>query len=260
MVDASKLKWMIQSMFTSTIESPVKRAKVPGVKRAQTEQIPYVVQSFLRLSAHTCSTVHKYFTVSIKHNTTKNGRTKFRVDRQKALRSASGFVTAALLQISFSEPIDLTHEDPSIVKSYLTWINTGKVSNQKQPRWFSSDKKVKHLALCYGLGERLQDVKYRNDILCKIQYHVVTEGLFPSDSAVAIIYENTKRGSPARQMMVDFWAYEGSEDWLQSKTIRSAIHLEFLEDLVPALLRLREKPVGESRPWVDTADAYLVEE
>jgi hypothetical protein len=116
---------MNQSMFGSMNESPVKRAKVPVLKQAHTEQIPYVLQSFLRPSAHTCSTVNKLFTVLIKHNTAKNERTKFRVDREKALRSASGFVTAALLDISFSGPMNLTHEDPSLVKDYLTWINTG---------------------------------------------------------------------------------------------------------------------------------------
>jgi hypothetical protein len=269
-VSPSTIWWMVkaestmQSMITATDESPTKRVKVPELRQAQTEQIPYAVKSSLRLNAHIRSIFNKTFTVLIKHNTTKNERTKYRVDLEKALRSASGFITAALLNVSFSDPPDLTHEDPSLVKNYLTWINTGNIAAPKQTP-YSGYKEgmaptMEHLAQCYGLGERLQDVKYRNAILCKILYHVATKRLFPGDRAVAIIYENTTRGSPARKLMVDFWAYEGSEDWLKSGSIRSTIHLEFLEDLVPALLRLREKPVGKSWPWVESGRAYLIGE
>ena len=163
----------------------------------------------------------------------------------------------------------MTNEDPSLVRNYLGWINTRIIATQKRPRWASPEEKSKldykaettldteYLALCYSLGEHLKDVKYRNAILCIIRYYAVNEGIFPSDRAVAIIYENTKKGSPARRMMVDFWAYAGNEGWLEGDSIRSDICPDFLEDLVPALLRARAQLARKDWPWADNADAYM---
>ncbi|KAF1965057.1 hypothetical protein BU23DRAFT_604415 [Bimuria novae-zelandiae CBS 107.79] len=153
----------------------------------------------------------------------RNAQTLIHINRKKALHSASGFLLAALVRDAVTDsnnalppPIDLTHEDPSLVKNYLEWVDTGKIATQKRPRWASVDEKrrpdykeettldTEHLAQCYGFGERLKDVKYRNAILCTMRLYVFTERIFPSDRAVAIIYENTTKGSSARKLMVDF--------------------------------------------------------
>lgn len=170
------------------------------------------------------------------------------------------------------EQIDLSNEPPSLATHFLEWHSTKKISTLQRPCWASQSEKnapdyvekttldTEHLALCYGLGERLQNVAYRNAILRTIRHYVVEESLFPSDRSVAIIYENTEKGSPARKMMVDFWAYVGNGEWLEGESVRSSVCPEFLEDLVVALLRVRGKPEGESWPWKEGAEAYMLSE
>lgn len=195
----------------------------------------------------------------------------------KTDRSSSGFIAQSLMSDFFSDrnttlpkPIDLTHEDPSLVKHYVKWANTRNISTRKRPRWVSQHMNsrpddeeemildIEQLALCYGLGERLEDDEYRNALLCTIRYYVVREDFFPSDRVVAIIYEQTSRNSPARKMMVDFWAYAANPSWLKSKSIRSAVCPEFFEDLLLAVIQARMKPEKEIWPWADNANAYLI--
>lgn len=168
--------------------------------------------------------------------------------------------------------IDTSKEDPLILDHYRRWITTHKINTKERPRWASPEEKsnpgytqestldTEHLASCYGLGERIKDTKYRNAILSTMRHYAVNERLFPSDRAVAIIYESTQKGSPARKMMVDFWAYAGSEGWLEDGGIRANVCHEFLEDLVPALLRVRVKPLGKDWPWAENVDTYFVSE
>lgn len=168
------------------------------------------------------------------------------------------------------KPIDLTHEDPSLVRHYVTWVNTRIIATRKRIQWASLQEKsrpeykeklvmdTEQLALCYGLGERLDDARYRNALLCTIQDDVMKEGSFPSDHAIAIIYAQTGRGSPARKMMVDFWAYAGNPSWLERKHVRSAVCPDFFEDLLPALLLARAKPERMTWPFAGNADAYSI--
>jgi hypothetical protein len=213
-------------------------------------------------------------TILVKDKKKRRGPLPLQIDTDRA---SSRFIARTLMSDFFSDwnttlpkPVDLTSEDPSLVKHYVEWVNTRKITTRKRPRWASQQEKsrpdykeemtfdTEQLALCYGLGERLEDMKYRNALLCVIRYYVVKEGLFPGGRAVAIIYEHTSRGSPARKMMVDFWAYAGNLSWLENNSIRPAVCPEFFEDLFPALLRVRTKPGRETWPWADNADAYLI--
>lgn len=216
-------------------------------------------------------------TIPVKNKQRQNEIVPLYINRQKALSMISGYIPESLASEFVSnwktaqpKPIDLTHEDSSLVKNYLDWIGTQKVAIRERPRWASTQDKsrpdykdemtidTEHLALCYSLGKRLQDVNYRKQILCTMRHCVVMAQYFPSDQAVAIIYKNTKKRSPARKMMVDFWTFAGDAAWIKSNSIGSAVCHGFLEDLVPALLRERAKPADKVWPWVENPEVYLI--
>lgn len=169
-----------------------------------------------------------------------------------------------------SPPSALNDEDPSLAKHYMQWLKNRRITRQDRPRFALPGERSKpnykdemtldteFLADCYGLGERLGDVAYRNSILSIFQKYVVKEEVFPSDIAVSTIYKNTTKDSPARKMMVAFWTYAGSSSWLESERIRSAICSEFLEDLVVALLQARERPEKDEWPWVKDPYTYRI--
>ncbi|KAF2444188.1 hypothetical protein P171DRAFT_27300 [Karstenula rhodostoma CBS 690.94] len=225
--------------------------------------------------ANACSVFSGMITILIKDKKQEEHPWPLHIERHRA---SSGFIARSLMANFFSgwdtttlpKPIDLTNEDPSLIKHYVGWVNTRKIATSKRPRWVSQERRsepdykeemtldMEKLALCYGLGERLEDAKYRNALLCTVRYYVAKEGIFPSDRAVAIMYEHTSKDSPARKMMVDFWAHAGDLSWLESKSVRYSVCREFFEDLLPALLRARAKPESETWPWADNADAYLI--
>ncbi|KAJ4291020.1 hypothetical protein N0V90_010216 [Kalmusia sp. IMI 367209] len=252
------------SMFGTIEESPIKRIRAPESRKVDSEAIP---------------AFRDKLTILVKDDQGEGEVVPLQVDREKALSGNSEYISATLMSEFISDwksalpkPIDLTDEDPSLIKHYLKWMKIRKIDTQDRPRWASAEEKsrsdykeemtldTEHLAHCYGLGERLEDAKYRNAILHVIRDYALKEKLFPSDFSVAAIYKGTKKGSPARKMMVDFWAYTGSATWLESDSIRDSICSEFLEDLVPALLRVRARPEENERPWVKNIDAYCVEE
>ncbi|OAF99783.1 uncharacterized protein CC84DRAFT_383019 [Paraphaeosphaeria sporulosa] len=246
------------SGFVDIEETAAKRVKVPELKRVQPEQFPAFTGTI---------------TIHVKNKGRKRKPLSLHIERD---RVSSGFIARSVSN-SFSDwiatvpkPIDLTHEDPLLVKHYVKWANTRTIGTRKKQRLVSLQEKsrpdykesltldTEQLALCYGLGERLEDAAYRNALLFTMRYYLVKEEAFPSDRTVAIIYEQTKRRSPARKLMVDFWAYAGNISWLEGRDVEFSVCLDFFEDLFPALLRARAKPEKATWPWADNADAYLV--
>ena len=58
--------------------------------------------------------------------------------------------------------------------------------------------------------------------------------------------------------MVDFWAYAGTERWVEEGDVGTSVCGEFVEELVQALLRVRGRAEEERWPWAGGTDAYLV--
>ncbi|KAF9731456.1 hypothetical protein PMIN02_004362 [Paraphaeosphaeria minitans] len=220
------------SVFGAIEESSAKRIKVPELKRVQAEQFP----AFTGM-----------ITIYAKNKNRKRQPLSLHIERDRA---SSEFIAQSLMSDFFSDwnttlpkPIDLTHEDPSLVKHYVQWVNTRNISTRKKPRRVSQQEKsrpdykeemtldTEQLALCYSLGERLEDAQYCNALLCTMRYYGEKEEFPPSDRAVAVTYDQTSSDSPVMKMMVDFWAYAGNPLWLESKSVRNAICTEFFDDL-----------------------------
>jgi hypothetical protein len=98
--------------------------------------------------------------------------------------------------------IDLSKEDNTVFEGYVRWLYWNMV-NPNAPK----EDPRRHLVCLYALGEKLIDVTFLKAVLEALMEHVTLIDDFPSITAVQIFYDSTKTGSPARRLMVDFWAH-----------------------------------------------------
>ncbi|KAF2827202.1 hypothetical protein CC86DRAFT_263989, partial [Ophiobolus disseminans] len=94
------------------------------------------------------------------------------------------------------KPIDLKEEHLSTFEAYVQWLYTHQVATT-----FDTTK----WAEAYVLGEKLMDAEYQDTILEKIMRGCEEKRNFPGEPQLAIIYNGTPMGSPARKLLVDFY-------------------------------------------------------
>lgn len=146
------------------------------------------------------------------------------------------------------KPIDLSDEKPPFFEKYIQWLYT----NTVPPNAAATDP-YKYLALMYVLGEKIMDQAFQDAILATMIEHCAaapSQHKYPCLDAINVIYDGTTDTSPARRLVVDFWAYNMTPNWRVGEVVLLA-HLGFLQDLLPALLGKRGMPdMGVERPWV----------
>ncbi|KAH7341159.1 hypothetical protein BKA66DRAFT_434772, partial [Pyrenochaeta sp. MPI-SDFR-AT-0127] len=153
-----------------------------------------------------------------------------------------------------SKPIDLSAEDPAVFETYAQYLYTHKVVFKG-----SAGNSFNHVAALYVLGGFLKDVSFQNFITGALIRHCNATQRFPPETAVEIIYQGTTSGSPFRRLLVDIWAYAASSGWIASRGLVASTSVDFVEDVVKALLEVREKPAGSRpRPWVAEPKSYNV--
>ncbi|KAF2242156.1 hypothetical protein BU26DRAFT_397428, partial [Trematosphaeria pertusa] len=114
-------------------------------------------------------------------------------------------------------PVDLSDEEPTVFKAYLQWLYTKQVplETYTHARSDGQDEEAINdelLAQCYVLGEKLMDSKFQNAVL---EVFINNERHWPSNRAICILYKGTGSSSPARKLMVDFWAWQAEPDWVR---------------------------------------------
>lgn len=154
-----------------------------------------------------------------------------------------------------SKPITLSEVDPELFGSYCQWLYAQQLVFKG-----TVSASFEHLAKLYVLGEHLLDAAFRNTIIDALIKHCQTTKKFPPDTAVQIIYQGTPTGSPARKLLVDFWAHAASRDWSRTTGLVALTSVDFAEALINALLEVREKPDSTNpRLWLKQPNSYYVE-
>jgi hypothetical protein len=149
-------------------------------------------------------------------------------------------------------PIDLSSENFDVFHGYRPWLYSGKVVAKAGKNDAIGNG---HLACLYVLGEKLIDVKFRKDVLQALFDNLGVAEVYPLTVTIKIIYDGTAKGSPARRLMVDFWACSGSLKWEAHQQLSKAVSVEFGNDFIPALLHHRER--SSYKPWVTKPATYL---
>jgi hypothetical protein len=120
----------------------------------------------------------------------------------------------------------LSSEDPGVFEGYLRWLCARGVDAK------SGDNAHGHLARLYVLGEKLVDAKFQEAVLKELIKNVRELEKYPSTETIKIIYNGTTEGSPARHLLVDFYACRASAKWDGIKKMRQDTNDQFADDLL----------------------------
>jgi hypothetical protein len=101
------------------------------------------------------------------------------------------------------------------VAIFLTWLTTRDIEDaevlvpkiKQDPHEYEYDKRFDQLVKCWTLGDFTQAPEFQNAILDSIlsywQPHLRAREAYLSGEVVALVYRNTKAGSPLRRLIVD---------------------------------------------------------
>jgi hypothetical protein len=146
--------------------------------------------------------------------------------------------------------VDLSDEDPDIVKIYLQWIYTKAFPIKKDMD--SLENELRHelatLADCYVLGESLIDKHFKKATLnayCSLlDDHATSRSTKDAVSdviPVCTIYEGTPTGSTFRKhLVVAYWLRATGAYWGGSVDKINGLPNEFVADFTEAQLHMKE--------------------
>jgi hypothetical protein len=143
------------------------------------------------------------------------------------------------------KPIDLSDEDLFTFNIYAQWLYSHNL-----PRFLGPLR----LGNLYVLGEKLMHDEFQNSVVDEFISNAEIYGEVPQGDTINVIYEGTPEGSPARRLMVDLWCYlskgnKSRDEWADH-------HPEFINDLLTAVLRIRDTPPLKERPWAVDLEVY----
>jgi hypothetical protein len=160
---------------------------------------------------------------------------------------------------------DLTQDEPEPVALYVRWLyhsevqiklpkagsyNRDKASPELQRTYIS-------LAQAYVFGERIIDIKYKNEIMLRLLEVEQASGWTPGPEAAAIIYEGSPARSPMRRLISDLIANNASAhlSWVE---YFDNYPRDLLADATKAMATLRPPP--KTHAYRPAGDRYLEKE
>lgn len=155
----------------------------------------------------------------------------FRLYRPLIVSSSDYFKIALRHKFRESENhrFDLIDDDPDSFAVYAHWLIWKKlaVKLDKSKTGKNGRTEFQQLAYAYVLGDKLQDTRFRNDIINAFVAKRENEKLLPGSATIDYVYMNTPESSKLRKFLVDVWFRFGSNN----AEIKSLSHA-FLTDLV----------------------------
>ncbi|KAH9835509.1 BTB/POZ domain [Teratosphaeria destructans] len=152
---------------------------------------------------------------------------------EKLLRSGSEFFDIALKQ-RWKEgqegTVHLPMDRADLFARFAEWLYSGRVVC-KDGLNFGLDV----LGELYVLGETLLAPAFQNQIIDAIVSTQRMHNKFAGIGEIGTIYNGTPVGSPARKLMVEYYARYAAGTWFLPQNAKDAAHPEFLFDLVVAL-------------------------
>jgi hypothetical protein len=134
--------------------------------------------------------------------------------------------------------VQLPIENLESFKLYAHWLYTGTIPLPQ----FRKDETTKYfetLARLYILGEALLDTKFKNEVIGAIIATSQENSYWPIGRPVAIIYNGTLPGSPARRLMTDVCAFKFQDNDTSWTNEFDNCPKEFFQDVVRAMAKQR---------------------
>ncbi|KAL6703469.1 hypothetical protein ACN47E_009643 [Coniothyrium glycines] len=186
----------------------------------------------------------------------------FHVHKSLLCQSSLFLQNAAKRTGAGPQTIYLPDELPSCFRVYLKWLYFGKIAVEVDVYITDDEDEVMvQLIQSYILGEKLRDEPYQNAIISALILFADKADKYPNDEAVQLAYKGTRKSSPLRRLLVDYWLWLAKESWLpDDNQVVQDICAEFANDLIAALVKQRPCLLDDenSAPWVKRPKAYLL--
>lgn len=146
--------------------------------------------------------------------------------------------------------ISLPEDEPDTFGLYASWLYYRRICSTEEKNDFDGWKvEIDRLILAYILGEKLQDVDFKDAVIDAMISRAGTKTddgrqLYPGPHAVKTLYESTTESSPVRQLMVDYYAFHAPEELLRKN---KELPADFFRDLSFAFAARRNQAI-ESPP------------
>jgi hypothetical protein len=178
------------------------------------------------------------------------------------LRKSSKYFGGAELKPSASRfstiEIDIPSISPEIFEIYLHWLYsktfpTAIPDNDN----LGEEEEYKTLSACYVVGEIFNDALFKNAVLDAFLEVRINQPFMnfiePGKDAIAIIYDGTCKGSPARRLVVDMWVKFGEANWADRL---KDMPDEFCLDLTRALLARNDESTAVNFSEINMKDYH----
>lgn len=162
-------------------------------------------------------------------------RTEFCVHAD-LLRANSAFFKAALSpgwKESKEGVVYLPEDNPTAFEVYVTWLYARKIATMH-----ASYDEFDDLAEAIVLGEKLQDVQFKNALTDCLIACTENGDSYPPPTIVQKIYECTPRTAPVRRLLVDMWVWYAEDYWLTNNEVElDRLEKSFLGELASKLIK-----------------------
>jgi hypothetical protein len=146
-----------------------------------------------------------------------------------------------LLQDPDQKTFNFPHIDPRAFALYFQLIYTGRLPSKP------NDAKDEYTLLCklYILAREFTDIAAQNASLDAIIAKASESGEIPASEHIWVIYKGTDGPCGARKMMLDFYTYEATGEWMKAQGEDArGFPPNFLGELAMRLVQLRKAPEG----------------
>lgn len=166
-----------------------------------------------------------------------------------------------------SNTVTLQEDDPVIFSIFCTWLSTGDIEDAEEclpVKTYSSrhmTKRFIQLARCFILGDALQSHQFCNYLIeiiirdCKLHMRYFRTVAGTEEVEMVIIWPNTARDSPLRQVILDNFASNAAGECPESN-LKHAGFAEFYQDMTRHLMKAIWKAETPKSPWLHNVCVY----
>jgi hypothetical protein len=142
-------------------------------------------------------------------------------------------------EMDLSYYVDSVEAD--VFKIYLHWLYYGTLPVQRPPYWGDDYDEYLQIAKAHKLGKDLWDKGFQDATLDAFLAKANSEAKQPDESfsggdAICYLYNNTKKDSQARLLLVDIFMARRNSEYLREAAVFTELPPEFVRDVAVAAL------------------------
>lgn len=164
---------------------------------------------------------------------------EFKIDQVVACSNSNFFRAAMAHDFKEAETrvVTLSSEDPVIFKVWLNWILARTILCPMLPTDANDndDLDFDHLVKAYALGEKLDDVGFKDAVIDAIAAMSSDNNEYPVCDTTGLVWRTTLPGSPLRRLVLDRHVLLARDDWFSGHG--QPFEYDFLFDLARAFTK-----------------------